>query len=121
MHMRNHMRPGDMANYDRTPLGQSGRSRTVTNPYGGYSDTEVMGPTAENRLYGRDPYLDHPRDDRYGGRSGSYDRSGGYYDDHRGMPPHRSGPGPPGPGYSENIRDERVQGPPSTKARCIHS
>ena len=108
MHMRNHMRPGDMASYDRTPLGQSGRSRTVTNPYGGYSDTEVMGPTAENRLYGRDPYLDHPRDDRYGAH-----RSGSYYDDHRGMPPHRAGPGPPGPGYGErDLGDERVRGPP---------
>ena len=111
MHMRNHMLPGDMASYDRTPLGQSGRSRTVTNPYGGYSDTEVMGPTAENRLYGRDPYMDRSRDDRYGGN-----RSGGYYDDHRGMPPHRDPggmpPGPPGPGYNENLGDERVRGPP---------
>ena len=105
MHMRNHMR-GDMANYDRTPLGQSGRSRTVTNPYGGYSDTEVMGPTAENRLYGRDPYLDHPRDDRYAGH-----RGGSYYDEHRGVPPHRGGP-PPGPSYGENLGDERVRGPP---------
>ena len=103
MHMRTHMRAGDMANYDRTPLGQSGRSRTVANPYGGYSDTEVMGPTAENRLYGRDPYLDHPRDDRYAGH-----RSGNFYDDHRGGPPLR----PSGANYGDSIGDERVRGPP---------
>ena len=83
MQMRPHMRAGDMASYDRTPLGQSGRSRTVSNPYGGYSDTEVMGPAAENRLYGRDPYLDHPRDDRYAGPRGG----GSYYDDHRSVAP----------------------------------
>ena len=103
MHMRNHMRAGDMANYDRTPLGQSGRSRTVANPYGGYSDTEVMGPTAENRLYGRDPYLDHPRDDRYAGHG-----SGNYYSDHRSVPPLR----PTGANYGDGLGDERVRGPP---------
>ena len=105
MQMRPHMRPGDMASYDRTPLGQSGRSRTVSNPYGGYSDTEVMGPAAENRLYGRDPYLDHPRDDRYAGPRGG----GSYYDDHRsGPPPLR----PSGSNYGDSLADERVQGPP---------
>ena len=103
MHMRNHMRSGDMANFDRTPLGQSGRSRTVANPYGGYSDTEVMGPTAENRLYGRDPYLDHPRDDHYGGQAG-----GNYYNDHRSVPPFR----PSGASYGDGLGDERVRGPP---------
>ena len=109
MHMRNQMRAGDMPNYDRTPLGQSGRSRTLANPYGGYSDTEVMGPTAENRLYGRDPYLDHPRDDRYAGQG-----SGSYYNDHRsGPPPRPSGDGFGGrASYGDGLGDERVRGPP---------
>ena len=98
-----------MASYDGRggrgqPLGQSARSRTVDNPYGGYSDTEVMGPTAENRLYGRDPYQDHPRDDRYGGMGRT-----GYYDDHRSAaPPLR----PSGASYGEGLVDERVRGPP---------
>ena len=106
MQMRPHMRAGDMASYDRTPLGQSGRSRTVSNPYGGYSDTEVMGPAAENRLYGRDPYLDHPRDDRYAGPRGG----GNYYDDHRSVAPAPLRPS--GSNYGDSLADERVQGPP---------
>ena len=73
-------------------LGQSGRSRS--NPYGGYSDTEVTGISASDRYY-RDPYHDHP-DSRY------HHHSGGYYDDTG-----RRG------GYGAGVLDdERVRRPP---------
>ena len=61
-------------------LGQSGRSRS--NPYGGYSDTEAMGPAASDRYYGRDPY--------YEGRTYDDRNYGPYYNDRR-----AAGPPPP--------------------------
>ena len=80
MHMRSRMRvDGAISSYDGgtttgrygsggghgIALGQAGRSRST--PYGGYSDTEAMGPAASDRYYGRDPYYDgRTYDDRYG-------------------------------------------------------
>lgn len=61
-------------------LGQAGRSRS--NPYGGYSDTEAMGPAASDRYYGRDPY--------YEGRTYDDRGYGPYYNDRR-----AAGPPPP--------------------------
>jgi hypothetical protein len=88
MQMRSRMRvDGAISSYDggvtsgrygghAVGLGQAGRSRS--NPYGGYSDTEAMGPAASDRYYGRDPYYDgRTYDDGYGP----------YYNDRRAAAP----------------------------------
>ena len=74
---------GGASRYGAHPvgLGQAGRSRS--NPYGGYSDTEAMGPSAGDRYYGRDPYYDSRAYDERAGYGGQQP----YYNDRRAAAP----------------------------------
>ena len=98
MQMRSRMRvDGAISSYDGgasrygghpVALGQAGRSRS--NPYGGYSDTEAMGPSASDRYYARDPYYDgRTYDDRaaagYGQQQQQQQQP--YYNDRRAAAP----------------------------------
>ena len=93
MQMRSRMRvDGAISSYDGgatrygghpVALGQAGRSRS--NPYGGYSDTEAMGPSASDRYYARDPYYDgRTYDDRAAGYG---QQQQPYYNDRRAAAP----------------------------------
>lgn len=91
-------------------LGYAGRSYSS---YGGYSDTEVMGPSTSDRYYGRDPYRDHQmtQDDRRFKSGSCY-----YYDDDR----LRGGGSGGGGGYlgNEDLGGlDRVRRPPPPPPR----
>ena len=97
MQMRSRMRvDGAISSYDGgasrygghpVALGQAGRSRS--NPYGGYSDTEAMGPSASDRYYARDPYYDgRTYDDRAAAGYGQQQQQQQpYYNDRRAAAP----------------------------------
>ena len=96
MQMRSRMRvDGAISSYDGgasrygghpVALGQAGRSRS--NPYGGYSDTEAMGPSASDRYYARDPYYDgRTYDDRAAAGYGQQQQQQPYYNDRRAAAP----------------------------------